>query len=194
MPSITSILSVLRSSHGLALNSYGLDVNAPTGHKSTIFPDISESSVLSTYVPICILFPRPVVPNSGTPATSFANRTHLVHWIHRVIVIFTSGPISLSSTALFSSLNRLLSLPYLIDCSCKSHSPAWSHTGQSSGWFDNINSITPSLVCFTLGLSVSTRIPGITGIAHDAASFGLFSISTKHIRQFPAMPNLSCLS
>jgi hypothetical protein len=33
-------------------------------------------------------------------------------------------------------------------------------------------------------------IPGITGIAHDATGFGLFSTSTKHIRQFPAIDSL----
>ena len=29
---------------------------------------------------------------------------------------------------------------------CKSHSPAWSHIGQSNGWLTSKNSITPSLL------------------------------------------------
>ena len=38
----TSILSVFFNSHGLAEKAYGLEVNAPTGHKSITFPDNSE--------------------------------------------------------------------------------------------------------------------------------------------------------
>lgn len=48
----------------------------------------------------CISEPRPVVPRSSTPATSEAKRIHLVQCIQRVIIVFTRGPISLSSTAL----------------------------------------------------------------------------------------------
>ena len=45
-----------------------------------------------------------------------------------------------------SSTNLLLSLPKAIDWSWRSHSPPWSQMGQSSGWFTNKNSITPSLM------------------------------------------------
>jgi len=31
-----------------------------------------------------------------------------------------------------------------------------------------------------------TTIPGATGVAHEAASFGCFSISTRHMRHTPA--------
>jgi len=48
----------------------------------------------------CMSEPRPVVPKSSTPATSEAKRIHLVQCIQRVIIVFTSGPIFLSSTAL----------------------------------------------------------------------------------------------
>ena len=47
--------------------------------------------------------PRPRRPNSDTPATSVVNRTHRVQWMQRVMIVLTSGPIYLSSTArLFS--------------------------------------------------------------------------------------------
>lgn len=75
-------------------------VSAPTGHKSITFPDNSEANSFSTYVPTCISEPRPVVPRSGTPATSLAKRMQRVHWMQRVIIVLTKGPISLSSTAL----------------------------------------------------------------------------------------------
>ena len=95
----TSTVSVFLVSQGRAMKAYGLLVRAPTGHKSTkkvikihehklsnlipiTFPDSSLRSILSTYIPICMLLPRPVVPRSSTPATSEANLTHLVHWIH----------------------------------------------------------------------------------------------------------------
>ena len=47
--------------------------------------------------------PRPMAPSSGTPATSVAKRMQRVHWMQRVMIVLTSGPIYLSSTArLFS--------------------------------------------------------------------------------------------
>ncbi len=55
------------------MNAYGLDVSAPTGHRSMTFPDSSELKSFSTYVPTCMSPPRPVVPRSSTPATSLAN-------------------------------------------------------------------------------------------------------------------------
>ena len=95
----TSTVSVFLVSQGRAMKAYGLLVRAPTGHRSTkkvikihehklsnlipiTFPDSSLRSILSTYIPICMLLPRPVVPRSSTPATSEANLTHLVHWMH----------------------------------------------------------------------------------------------------------------
>lgn len=49
----TSTLSVFRVSHGRAVNAYGFEVRAPTGHKSITFPDSSDRKNFSTYVPIC---------------------------------------------------------------------------------------------------------------------------------------------
>ncbi len=81
------------------MKAFGFDTKAPTGHKSMTLPDISESRAVSKYVPICMSFPRPVEPSSGAPATSFANRIHLVQWIHLFIDVLMRGPIFLSSTA-----------------------------------------------------------------------------------------------
>ena len=50
--SMTSILSVRRSSQGRAVNAYGLLVSAPTGHKSITLPLSSDLNIFSTYVPI----------------------------------------------------------------------------------------------------------------------------------------------
>ena len=72
------MLSVFFNSHGLASNAYGLDVSAPTGHKSITFADSSDSIDFSRKVVISIFSPRPIAPNSGIPATSFANLMHRV--------------------------------------------------------------------------------------------------------------------
>ena len=45
--SITSTLSVLFSSQGRALNAYGLEVSAPTGHRSITLADSSDITALS---------------------------------------------------------------------------------------------------------------------------------------------------
>lgn len=42
---------------------------------------------------------------------------HRVHCIHLVMIVFTRGPMFLSSTARFPSRNRLLSLPNIMDWS-----------------------------------------------------------------------------
>ena len=110
-PSVTSTLSANLSSQARAVNAKGFEVSAPTGHKSMTFPLSSEVSSLLTYVPISAMFPRPVTPRSCTPATSVANRTQRVQWMHRDITVLTSGPSSLSSTARLYSVNRLRSLP-----------------------------------------------------------------------------------
>ena len=53
------------------------------------------------------------------------------------------------------------------------------------------NSITPSRAFLTLGVSVWMTMPSATGIAQDAIGFGDFSISTRHMRQLPAMESRS---
>ena len=106
-----SIVSVERSSQGLAINVYGLDVNAPTGHRSTTLPDSSDWKILPTYVPISVSRPLFVVPKFSTPAISIANLTQRVQCIQRVMIVFIKGPQFLSSTPLLYSKNRLLSLP-----------------------------------------------------------------------------------
>ena len=47
--------------------------------------------------------PRLVAPSSGTPATSEAKRMQRVHWMQRVMIVLTSGPMYLSFTARFAS-------------------------------------------------------------------------------------------
>lgn len=46
--------------------------------------------------------------------------------------------------------------------------------------------LIPSLARRVNSELVLMRHPFITGIAHAATGFGLFSTSTKHIRQLPA--------
>mmetsp|Transcript_27297 Transcript_27297/g.48253 ORF Transcript_27297/g.48253 Transcript_27297/m.48253 type:complete len:351 (+) Transcript_27297:1283-2335(+) len=190
--SVTSMDSVLSSSQGRARKAYGLEVSAPTGQRSMTLPDISESKkVSSTYVPISIELPRPVVPRTGTPATSEEKRTHLVQWMQRVMMVWIRGPMFLSSTPRLVRKNRDRSPPNAMDWSWRSHSPPWSQMGQSRGWFASRNSITPSLALWTRGVSVLIFIPGISGMAHEATGLAAFSTSTRHMRQFPAMESRS---
>ena len=49
------------------------------------------------------------------------------------------------------------------------------------------NSITPSRAFFTLGVVVITTWPSAAGMAQLATGLGAFSISTRHMRQLPAM-------
>ena len=49
------------------------------------------------------------------------------------------------------------------------------------------NSITDCCALIALSLFVRTIIPCVTGVAHAGIGFGIFSTSTRHIRQLAAM-------
>ena len=78
MLSVKSMPSCILIPQGLDLNAYGLEVNAPTGHRSIIFPESSELKTREVYPPISVVLPRLKVPRELAPATSVINRTHLV--------------------------------------------------------------------------------------------------------------------
>ncbi len=82
--------------------------------------------------------PQTKVPSKSASCLSLLFLTlvhaHRVQWMQRFMTVFTSGPMFLSSTARFVSTNRERSDPKIMAWSCRSHSPPWSHMGQSSGW------------------------------------------------------------
>ena len=51
--------------------------------------------------------------------------------------------------------------------------------------------MTPLRALRTLSVSVRMTMPSPTGMAHDAMGFGERSISTRHIRQLPAIDSRS---
>jgi hypothetical protein len=53
------------------------------------------------------------------------------------------------------------------------------------------NSITLRCDFNALSLRVTIFMPSITGVAHAGAGFGIFSTSTRHMRQLAAMLSLS---
>ena len=69
--------------------------------------------------------------------------------------------------------------------SCSGHSPPLSHTGQSSGWLMSRNSTTARWASCTRSVCVCTTIPSLTGVEQPVCSFGIPSISTRHMRQAP---------
>ncbi len=71
--------------------------------------------------------------------------------------------------------------------SCSGHSPPLSQTGQSSGWLTRMNSSVafwPS-AAFSEACAVFTTIPSWAVSVQPAWSFGIPSISTRHMRQAP---------
>ena len=69
--------------------------------------------------------------------------------------------------------------------SCSGHSPPLSQTGQSSGWLISRNSTTAFCAAFTWSEVVITTMPSLTAVEHAVWSFGIPSISTRHIRHAP---------
>ena len=100
--------------------------------------------------------------------------------------IATSGESSIGfSKWRFSSITRDLPGPQPCVMSCSGHSPPLSQTGQSSGWLTSRNSTTAFWAFFTWSVRVWTTIPSRTGVEQEVCSFGIPSISTRHIRQAP---------
>ena len=58
--------------------------------------------------------------------------------------------------------------------------------GQSSGWLMSRNSITPWRAFTAFSLRVRTTIPGATFREQAIWLLDTFSMSTRHMRQFPA--------
>ena len=77
--------------------------------------------------------------------------------------------------------------PYLNVRSCSGHSPPLSQTGQSSGWLTRMNSSVASWpsAAFAEVAAVRTTIPSVAVSVQPACSFGIPSISTRHMRQAP---------
>ncbi|MNQ81685.1 hypothetical protein D3C85_967170 [compost metagenome] len=70
-----------------------------------MLPDSSESTDWPTNDTISECSPRPIMPSSITPATSWPKRTQRVHWMQRDISCMeTSGPASFGVTTRLSSL------------------------------------------------------------------------------------------
>ncbi len=75
--------------------------------------------------------------------------------------------------------------PYLKVMSCNSHSPPASHTGQSSGWLPSSSSSIDLRACLIFSVSVCTIMPSVIGVVQAVCIFGIFSISTRHMRHAP---------
>src|SRR5579883_1813136 len=89
------------------------DPSAPTGHRSTTFPDSLFSSGRPGKTSISLWCPRLTTCNSLVPATSRVNRTHRVHMMHRSVnrVIFELIP-GLFGGVFFGSIIRDSDRPY----------------------------------------------------------------------------------
>jgi hypothetical protein len=68
-----------------------------------MLPESSESTVLPTKERISACSPRPAMPSSMMPATSWPKRTQRVQWMQRVMSVEISGPRFLFTTTRFSS-------------------------------------------------------------------------------------------
>ena len=59
--------------------------------------------------------------------------------------------------------------------------------GQSSGWLMSRNSITDCCAFTALSLLLRTTMPLVAGVAQAGMGLGIFSMSTRHMRQLAAM-------
>src|SRR6187431_1763178 len=100
------------SSHTRCLNRKALSKSAPTGHKSTTFPDSLLSSGLPGKIEISSLLPLPSTNSSDVPETSRVNRTHRVHMMQRSLYSSTFSPTSFFGFLTLSSSKRDWLRPY----------------------------------------------------------------------------------
>ena len=87
----------------------------------------------------------------------------------------------------FANDMRVLPGPCRNVRSCSGHSPPLSQTGQSSGWLTRMNSSVASCpsAAFADVALVRITIPSVAVSVQPAWSFGMPSISTRHMRQAP---------
>ena len=91
------------------------------------------------------------------------------------------------SSVRFGKVMRVLPGPQRKVRSCSGHSPPLSQTGQSSGWLTRMNSSVASWPSAALSevCAVWTTMPSVAVSVHAAWSFGMPSISQRHMRQAP---------
>ncbi len=91
------------SSQVRAAKRKGFEVSAPTGQRSMMLPESSESTVFSMKGMISACSPRKAWPSSISPAISVVKRTQRVQLMQRVMSVDTSAPRFLLNTTRFSS-------------------------------------------------------------------------------------------
>lgn len=87
-------------------------------YSTLLFHQINTAILSSVIIPPRFVNTR--AKNTNAIPGERQKNNHLmqrVHCIHLVIMVFTNGPMFLSSTARFPSKNRLLSLPNIMDWS-----------------------------------------------------------------------------
>ncbi len=91
------------------------------------------------------------------------------------------------SNVRFGKRIRVLPGPQRKVRSWSGHSPPLSQTGQSSGWLTRMNSSVASCpsAAFAEVCAVRTAIPSWAVSVQAAWSFGIPSISQRHMRQAP---------
>ena len=138
-------------------------------------------------VPIWLWYPRSNPLSASSPARISPNRTHRQQRMHRSRSSTSTGPIRMCFRNIrFVSMNRLCPGPNFRVLSWSGHSPPLSQIGQSRGWLTSRNSRMPCCPCLTRSLWVRTTMSSPASCVHAVTSFGIFSISTRHIRQAPS--------
>ena len=91
------------------------------------------------------------------------------------------------SNVRFGNVMRVFPGPQRNVRSWSGHSPPLSQTGQSSGWLTRMNSSVASCpsAAFSEVCAVWTTIPSCAVSVHAAWSFGIPSISQRHMRHAP---------
>src|SRR6516162_4709572 len=80
---LVHVLSTRSTSHGRAVNRYGTEVSAPTGHSWTTLPEKYEAKGCSGKVLTWVPLPRSKKWISGSPATSLLKRVQRSQRMHR---------------------------------------------------------------------------------------------------------------
>ena len=187
--SATSIDSVFLSPQLRARNSYGFELRAPTGHRSMMLPCSSEVSarldpvgdfhMLAAVDGAQFLHRQPLRPGSGCSACNGCSGS--CGWKRAVRS-------SLLGTGRLFSLNREWSWTVKERDVLQIALAALVADRAFEGMIDQQEfEDTASLALWTIGVSVLITIPSAAGIAQEAIGFGDFSISTRHMRQLPAM-------
>ncbi len=181
---------LLRGTRRARLKRKSLLVSAPTGQMSTTFPEYGLSSVFPGARSMSQWSPRSKMPSSLVFGNLVEEARAARQRMQRSWSSMTCGPRSIAlRLRTFSSSGKRLGLPVVVHVVVLELALTRLVADRTVDRVVDEQELEHGLLCavFTRSFCVCTTMPSVTRVLQAICSFGTFSISTRHMRQLPAI-------